>query len=466
MARLLDTNVRYFDNTVTTSQLNNSWGCLVDVLDEVLLTGSNEQDILSIITIEDPEDPNYWLSTIHLNANHKFEKELHVVEIKGVGDMVYDTVFRVQSVSENYIIIAFDKNIQTIKPNDYNDTPNARIKLAPLGYLKTSSETNKAIYKTKNSSFYLRVDNTCPPTYDPSWIKFARVSIYNEINNLNDIYSRYGRLKAPYNPEDPIRAESHKGSGASGSYGESKWYYGGSADSGGTEANNVEIKTGDYPFEIVGDSETFYLFIANKMCYVEEERVGYCFGKYINTRDKNDSSNCILCCSEHADAANVSDIYSYNSDPGGWEKLNAFGRVANNIGKYILNNMVNSNLLTSSVKASFISTGVSDASSRSTYFSYSRYDQIVNYSEVKIRGHYDLGVFYLGKMRGYHMIANNLQDYPTTQPDFKKIYKMVGETKKETTFLVLVVGLRWSAGSTEYTDYQRGKIAFKLNNWE
>lgn len=468
MARLLDTNVRYFDNTVTTAQLNNSWGCLINVLDEVLLTGSNEQSILSIITIEDPEDSNYWISTIYLNPNHKFEKEIDVVEIKGVGDPIFDTVFRVQSVAENYITIAFDKLKITTKPSDFNILSQATIKLAPLGYLKTVSEPNKAIYKTKNNSFYLRVDNSCPTGYDPSWIKFARVSIYNAIDNLEDYYPRVGRLKAPYKTDEPLRAETSRGSGASGSYGESKWYYGGSSsNSDGIEAINTNIKTGNYPFEIIGDKDTFYLFIANKMYYLEEERVGYCFGKYTNTRDKNDSDNCILCCTEYAGLANGSQgPYYYSGDPGGWERFNALGRVKNMAGKYILNNIINSHTLSNSVKVSFVSTGIASASSRSTDFNYSKYDQTVNYSKVRLRGHYDLGIFYLGEMRGYYMIANNLQDYTVTQPDFKKTYKVINESGNTTTFIILQVGIRWTTGGTEYSDYQRGRVAFKLEDWE
>lgn len=467
MARLLDTNVRYFDNTVTTSQLNNSWGCLVDVLDEVLLRGSNEQSILSILTIEDPEDSNYWISTIYLNPNHKFEKEIHVIEIKGVGDPVFDTVFRVQSVAENYITIAFDKLKTEVKPSDFSTVFNATVKIAPLGYLKTVSETNKAIYKTKNNSFYLRVDNSCPTGYDPSWIKFARVSIYNAIDNLDDYYPRIGRLKAPYYTDEPLRAETSKGSGTSGSYGESKWYYGGSSsNSEGIEAINTNIKTGNYPFEIIGDKDTFYLFIANKMYYIEEERVAYCFGKYINNRDKNDSNNCILCCTEYSGLANARGPYFYSENPGGWERLNAFGRIRNSTGKYILNNLINSHTLSNSMKVSFTSIGIVSATSRSTDFNYSKYDQTVNYSEVRLRGHYDLGTFYLGKMRGYYMIANNLQDYTVTQPDFKKTYKVVDESGNTNTFLILQVGIRWTSGSTEYNDYQRGRVAFKLEDWE
>ena len=86
MDRLLDTNVRYFDNNVTTAQLKNEWGSIVKVLDEVLVYGSNEQNILSITTVEDVQDSRYWVSTVLLNENHKFEKDIHVVEIKGASD--------------------------------------------------------------------------------------------------------------------------------------------------------------------------------------------------------------------------------------------------------------------------------------------------------------------------------------------------------------------------------------------
>ena len=95
MTRLLDTDVRFISNVEATAKLMNEWGSLTQVLDEVLTRGSNEQQILSITTVEDPEDSRYWLSTIVLNAGHKFEKELHVVSLSGVSVNEYNNVFRV-----------------------------------------------------------------------------------------------------------------------------------------------------------------------------------------------------------------------------------------------------------------------------------------------------------------------------------------------------------------------------------
>ena len=116
MTRLLDTDVRFISNVEATAKLMNEWGSLTKVLDEVLTIGSNEQDILSITTIEDPEDSRYWLSTVVLNTGHKFIKELHVVSLSGVSVNEYNNVFRVQETTKNSINIAFLKETQVEKP--------------------------------------------------------------------------------------------------------------------------------------------------------------------------------------------------------------------------------------------------------------------------------------------------------------------------------------------------------------
>lgn len=460
MARLLDTNVRYFDNTVTTSQLNNSWGCLVDVLDEVLLKGSNEQSILSIITVEDPEDSNYWLSTIYLNPNHKFEKEIDVVEIKGVGDPVFDTVFRVQSVAENYITVAFDKLKTAVKPSDFSTLSNATVKLAPLGYIKTFSESGKAIYKTgSGNDCYLRVDNTTPTGYDPSWLKFARVSIYSEINSFYDFYPRPGRLKAPYYTDDPVRAETEKGSGSSGSYGESKWYYGGKNNSTGQEASATDNFTCN--FEIIGDDKTFYFFIRNKEAYNVFLRIGYCFGHYENIFDINNINNHILCSTQYSGNSSDSGPYYYSENPGGWERYTPFGRVQNSIGKYLLNSLISGG---EHLRATFAAIGINGSTSRDTYFNFKREIQKLNYSEVFLKAIAPSNSYLIGKMRGYYMIANNLQDDDFRKPELKSVY-CVNDLGKNKYFINLSVGIRWTSGDTEYSSFQHGRIGFLLNDW-
>ena len=471
MDRLLDTNVRYFDNNVTTNQIKNEWGSLVKVLDEVLITGCNEQDILSIITIQDPEDDRYWLSTITLNTNHKFEKDIHVVEITGASDSNFNTVFRVQDVGDNFIKIAFNKTKTLNKPADVTTT-GAKIKLAPLGYVKTYSDTNKAIYKTgSGNTCYLRVDDSCPAGYDPTWTKFARVGIYSDIKNFDDIQVRPGRLKAPYYPEDPFRNELPKGSGATGLYGEAKWYYAVRSDRVNPVETDVVNNNNNAPFQVIGDNKTFYLFnsLLNIVNLSGWQEVGRCFGEYTNLDNPNDPNNHILCSHEWYGSANSSSDYYgnsalafYDGNPGRWETRNTFSRLNSSWGKYILNNISN-NSMDSHVKVAFMASIQGNLSGRETGISFSQFRQKINFINVYLRAFYRDNTVLLGKMRGYYFIGNNLQDSPNFIPSHKSILDDSSQNKK---FILLTCLQSWSGVGIEYSSYQRSRIAFELNNWE
>lgn len=77
--RLLDTNTRYFDqNTFEIPKMINSWGCMVDLLDTVLVNGSNTQEILSVSI---SEEDLYWIFNLTLNTGHGFKTNLSVVKI-------------------------------------------------------------------------------------------------------------------------------------------------------------------------------------------------------------------------------------------------------------------------------------------------------------------------------------------------------------------------------------------------
>ena len=471
MDRLLDTNVRFIDFNTTTNQIKNEWGSLVKVLDEVLITGCNEQDVLSIITIKDPEDDRYWLSTVTLNTNHKFEKDIHVVEIKGASDSNFNTVFRVQDVGSNFIKIAFDKTKTPNKPTDVTST-GVKIKLAPLGYVKTYSDTNKAIYKTgSGNTCYLRVDDSCPAGYDPTWTKFARVGIYSDIINFDDVQPRPGRLKAPYYPEDPFRNEIPKGSGVTGFYGEAKWYYAVKSGSGNPVETDVVDNNNNAPFQVIGDNRTFYLFncLFNNSNGSGWQDVGRCFGEYLNLDNPNDPNNHILCSHEWYGAANSSSDYYGNShlaasstNPGRWETRNTFSRLNSTWGKYILNNMSN-NSMDSHVKVVFMAAIQGNLSGRETGISFNQFRQKINFIKVYLRAFYRDNTVLLGKMRGYYFIGNNLQDSPNFIPSHKSILDDSSQNKK---FILLTCFQSWHGGSTEYSHYQWSRIAFELNNWE
>ena len=471
MDRLLDTNVRYFDNNVTTAQLKNEWGSIVKVLDEVLVYGSNEQNILSITTVEDVQDSRYWVSTVLLNENHKFEKDIHIVEITNSAENTYNRLFRVQDVGSNFIKIAFDKTKTPNKPTDVTST-GVKIKLAPLGYVKTYSDTNKAIYKTgSGNTCYLRVDDSCPVGYDPTWTKFARVGIYSDINNFDDIQPRPGRLKAPYYPEDPFRNEIPEGSGVSGFYGEAKWYYAVRSNSSNPAETDVVDTSTNAPFQVIGDNRTFYLFncLFNTTYGGGWQDVGRCFGEYVNLDNPNDPNNHILCSHEWYGAANSSSDYYgnsslayYDANPSRWETRNTFSRLNSTWGKYILNNISN-NSMDSHVKVAFMAAMQGNLSGRETGISFNQFRQKINFISVYLRAFYRDNTVLLGKMRGYYFIGNNLQDSPNFIPKHKSVLDDFSQNKK---FILLTCFQSWGYGNVEYSHYQWSRIAFQLNNWE
>lgn len=472
MTRLLDTNIRFFSNVETTAQIINEWGSLTKVLDEVLVTGSNEQDILSITTTEDPEDSRYWLSTIILNTGHKFTKELHVVAISGISSSEYNTVFRVQDTTKNSIQIAFLKELQEDKPLDVVNTTGAKIKLAPLGYEIAFTDTNKRVYKSKDPNVnvcYLRIDDSCPIGYDPSWLKFARVSMYSEMESIDDFYPRTGRLKAPYYVDDPVRAEVSVGTGPKGRYGESKWYYS-SRDGDNYGENATPTFAGPREYEFIGDSKTFYFFSSLECSSVWGQRIGKSFGEYTDLDTTNNINNHILCAHEWPTTAENTAwngrylVYTW-ANPGRWESTSTFSRLRDNWGKYILNNEQSVDILQNHVKVEFINSMAGNLSGRDTGYSFNQYTLNLNFFEVYIRAFFPNKTVFKGKMRGYYFIGNNLQDFRSRIPEHKQIITDI-RGNDCLKFLMLSSFQNWSGNNVEWDGWQHSRVAFKLNDWE
>lgn len=470
--RLLDTNTRFFNqSSLGMNELRNVWGSLVDVLDTCLVTGTPAQEVLSIITIEDPEYPDlYWLSTLLLNEGHSFEKDYSVIEISGAGDEALNSVHRVQEVSDVSVKIAFDKSKYPEKPKDSLPSENLTVKLAPLGYAKVFEEPQKAVYRSANldnNRCFLRVDNSCPEGFDPTWNKFARVSIYSDMKSMDDYHPRPGRLKAPYYPEDPFRAEEQTGSGNTGIYGESKWYYSVNASGSPIEAQAAS-HAGPFSFDILGDDRTFYLTL-NLRGYSEYwQRVGYCFGEYTKVSSKtSEYFNFMLASHEVFRLANdSSNFLSYTTNPGRAESASAFGRANNTVGKYFLDSSYEGSIIPKHIKGSFFSLVIGSYSGYDTGFSFNQYHTEINFAEVYIRLYYPRATIFGGKMRGYYFVNNNISsDNYHLNPKVKDIFDTTlldGSTIKLGLFNIF----HSKSSGTDFAAMGNLVVAFKLNNWE
>ena len=195
--RLLDTNTRYFDqDSFDKPVFTNNWGSMIEAFDAVLTDGGSPKEVLNLSF---SELENYWEVVLIVNTGHGFKENLSVIEIKNCSELIFNGLHRVQEItSDSFKILVHKSDNNT--PTQVLSTLGMTVNLAPLGFEKIFEESFKRVYKTYNplgKEVYLRIDNSCPPNYDPSFSKFSRVSMYSDIESIDDIDFKVGRYKAP-----------------------------------------------------------------------------------------------------------------------------------------------------------------------------------------------------------------------------------------------------------------------------
>lgn len=410
--RLLDTNVKYFDtNSYGVPKLKNSWGSIIEFLDAALVDGSESIKIISLSTTEEiTPDKSYWLTTLRLQEGHNLKENLSVIEITGASDPILNGIHRVQSVSVNTAVIALDKDLVLEKPLDSQEEDLVSLRLPPLGYQKVFSEPEKAVYKvtTKDDKFcYLRVDNSCPKGYDPTWAKIARVSMYEDLRHIDDYKLRLGIKKAPAYSEDYNRTEENV---------YNTWIGTNDSDASGFNLHRIPNRENRNSI-IIGDSSTFYFhreLLTYNGSYGRDEL--YTFGKYKKYCYKEDPLPFILRSSQ-SEGVNSYYTVSYNryssiQRDSDWDN-HTFNTDENKIYE-----IPKSNRFALWLTTSF-------RSSRDTRVSFLPYKNELPFNLVNM----DLRFFRLnntvleGRYRGLKAIMNNLQDYPGHVPLHYSVFK-------------------------------------------
>ena len=203
---------KFFYNTMKGAPvLTNEWGSMLSMIKAVLITGFNQQQVTSA-SISD------GVATITLGSNHGFI-EHQCVAISGANQAGFNAEHRVISVTSTTI---------TVKTTVTGAiTGSMSIKTAPLGWTEKFTGSNKSIFEPKDkikNPFVLRVDDSLPAGYDAAWAKFARVTIAEGANGIDDFA---GFAKAPQLiASDNVNEVGDGVAGASGVYGWAKWYHG------------------------------------------------------------------------------------------------------------------------------------------------------------------------------------------------------------------------------------------------
>lgn len=299
----------YYSTMKGAPNLASEWGSLLSVLKGCLLNGFNEQQVSSVVIVD-------GIATITLGSDHGFI-EHQVVAISGADQVAFNTEYSVLSVTATTI---------TVKaPAITAVTGTMLIKTAAMGWTEKFTGTNKSVFAAKDTTknrFVLRVDNSLPVGYDASWAKFARVTIAEDMIDIDNFGSF---AKAPTSPTNINTNEQGNGvTGASGVYGWAKWYHGVETISYLKEQSTVG-QSATFDWEIVGDDSCFYFWVKITN---SEGRATYAFAP-IDSVSSTDNFNCFLSATDGLMAANVNGEYhetGRNSANCQWKSLDTSGK--------------------------------------------------------------------------------------------------------------------------------------------
>ena len=264
------TAVKYFTNVMQGApQLSNNWGCMVDLLDACLVNGFNLKPITSITSAD-------GVATVTIDGGHLYQVN-QVLLIAGASDAAYNGEVRVLSITTTkftYAVLG--------APASPASGDTLTVKVAPLGFEKVFSGTNKGVYRSKNvlsNRPYLRVDNSKAEQYNTGWAKKAKVGIAQGMSDIDTVVG----AQAPFDPLAPNKNWETTGDTDSGNVvdGWYKWYYAKRADGttdvyGATDFNRSWV--------LVGDDRGFYLFNEFNRDSGFEGRGGYCFTDFESYR--------------------------------------------------------------------------------------------------------------------------------------------------------------------------------------
>lgn len=244
-------NVRwYFYDNHNAPELNNTWGCMIDVLDACLINGYGSQAV-STLVIQD------GVAVATFAGAHKIS-QFQWIEISDADEVALNGQFKVVGLTSTSIEFAVNLPDQTA-------TGAIQCKIAPLGWSKVFSGDQKGVYQASDieaNPYFFRVDNARDPVYSNSYAKYAKVGFFDSCTDIDDLSGN----QAPYDSANPTRNWVGTGSGDSAVGGWYKWHYarGRTLDitSPSTERppfTSEPIAEGSRAWFIIGDDSSFYI---------------------------------------------------------------------------------------------------------------------------------------------------------------------------------------------------------------
>lgn len=304
----------YYSTMKGAPVLSSNWGSLLKALRIVLVDGFNKNPIISN-TVEEGlrkftfvEDPGYLLH--------------QVVTLSGcITNPELNGEYRVQKIEGFSVYLSTEDVISTLGGDMFLLT-------SPMGWSEVFTGTDKAVFKAKDTlknPFFLRIDNSLPTGYDPSWGKFARVTMAEYMLGIDD-FGDFAKAPVYKNLPKDTNELGNKVTGANGIFGMAKWYHGVDIPYYFKE-NSVGGQSTSLSYEIVGDDTSLYFL--PRITSRKDSRALYAFTPFISI-DSKDILNCFLSATHHYKRANQEDGESYgnsnNSFSNKWHSLDSVGK--------------------------------------------------------------------------------------------------------------------------------------------
>ncbi|WP_312057551.1 hypothetical protein [Acinetobacter courvalinii] len=306
------TDIKFYVHTNTNApQLQNAFGCMIDVLDACLVNGFGSQVVTSLVA-------SGTTVTATFGTAHNF-MQYQVIKISGANQPEFNGEHRILTVP-NSTSITFQL---AATPSATTATGTIACSLPALGWLKPFSGTGKAAYRSSNTLLasrpYLRVVDAMDPVWTTTYAKFAKVALVEE---MSDIDTMFGAI-APFDSSAPDKNWVGSGSGATAVNGWSKWYYAHTNSFAYVNiiADSAAVTNGTRSWILVGNSDYFYILPATTPTDTFPAVYGFgAFKSLIN----NDTSNNFLCSNFDSRAANSA---TYKGRYIGLTGTNAFQQI-------------------------------------------------------------------------------------------------------------------------------------------
>ena len=191
------TDIKFYVHTNTGApELNNQFGCMLNVLDACLVNGFGSQTVSALTA-------SGTTVTADFGTAHNF-KQYQVINISGANQTEFNGEHRILSVTTNTITFEIEANASVTTA-----TGTITCNLPPLGWEKPFSSAHssgtggKGAYRSTNlllpSRPFLRVVDELDPAYTETYAKYAKVGI---VEDMTDIDTMLG-VQAPYDSASP-----------------------------------------------------------------------------------------------------------------------------------------------------------------------------------------------------------------------------------------------------------------------